>query len=101
EWTWTRTYTGEGDLTERYWISVDGGKQWTQIDEKVFSAEYVRDNPVGTYRLDLRTIENGVNYADQIKFRVEAMAFGTRSPVRTEIDTGGREEREGVFIKLF
>jgi hypothetical protein len=101
EWTWTRTYTGEGNLTERYWISVDGGKQWTQIDEKVFDAEYVRDNPVGTYRLDLRTIENGVNYADQIKFRVEAMAFGTRSPVRTEIDTGGREEREGVFIKLF
>jgi len=101
EWTWTRTYTGEGDLTERYWISVDGGKQWTQIDEKVFSAEYVRDNPVGTYRLDLRTIENGVNNADRIKFRVEAMAFGTRSPVRTEIDTGGREEREGVFIKLF
>jgi len=42
-----------------------------------------------------------VEYADIIKFRVEALAFGTQSPVRTESDPeDGRRNREGVFIRL-
>jgi len=42
-----------------------------------------------------------VEYADIIKFRVEALAFGTQSPVRAQIDTdNGGKNKEGVFIKL-
>jgi len=101
EYTWTRNFTGEGPLTERYWISVDNGKQWIQLGEKTIdNFDQIRDKD-GYYRLDLRTIEKGVEYEDKIKFRVEALAFGTQSPVRTESDPeDGRRNREGVFIRL-
>jgi len=102
EWRWTRNYTGEGDLTEFYWISVDNGKQWIQIGKKVI----VNFNPIhdsdGYFRLDLRTIEKGVEYADIIKFRVEARAFGAQSPVRAERDTIFNDPFGGIIkIRLY
>ena len=35
QWNWTRTYTGYRNVTEKYFISVDGGQQWVQVDERI------------------------------------------------------------------
>jgi len=98
EWNWTRNYTGEGNLTERYWISVDDGKQWVLVGEKEIPD--AKTNKDGFFRIDLRTIERGVENSDIVKFRVEALAFGTQSPVRQQIDTQ-RANGGHAFIKLF
>ncbi len=98
EWNWTRNYTGEGTLIERYWISVDDGKQWVLVEEKEIPD--AKTNKIGVFRIDLRTIERGVENSDKVMFRVEALAEGTQSPVRQQIDTL-RANGGHAFIKLF
>lgn len=83
QWNWTRTYTGNRDVTEKYFISLDGGQQWVQVDERIMAAAVASTEALGTFRIDLRTVPGGeeaVNNGREIKFRLEAYASDAGEP---------------------
>lgn len=99
EWTWTRNYNGTGNLTEKYYLSVDNGMQWILVGQNTMSAPQAQTEKNGAFRIDLRTVEKGVENSDKVIFRVEARAEGAGSPVRKQKDSS-RPSSEGLFIKL-
>ncbi|HPD11407.1 MAG TPA: vWA domain-containing protein [Methanoregulaceae archaeon] len=98
EWTWERNYTGEGTITERYWISIDGGKQWIKVGERPNIPSNEKD---GYFRLDLQTIDKGIENSKTIKFRVQGFVYGAQSPITRETGGGGGNDDNNIKIKLF
>ena len=81
EWTWTREYTGSIPLIERYYISLDGGKSWTQVGQRIFPPPV---SPNGFFRYDIQYL--GVNPGTEVDvvFRLTGNAIDAPSPRRQE-----------------
>jgi hypothetical protein len=100
EWTWTRNYTGNQTLVEKYYVSVDGGKQWIQVGSMTFSGEEARANPDGIFRMDLRTLPVDITQMVDPKFRVVGYAEDVGAPVVRITSINLLFNPNRVFIKL-
>ena len=94
EWTWTREYTGELPLIEQYFISVDGGKSWTQVGERIFEPPVPTQ---GVFRYDIRELVPPGTQA-VVEFRLSGRAIDAPSPRRVQ----GQSEFDltGIYILL-
>lgn len=75
-WTWDRFYTGSFNVTEKYFISNDGGMQWTLIGSEEFTAQWVKDHPVGEFLYPVHLLPPG-----EVIFKVVANALDAPGPV--------------------
>lgn len=94
EWTWTREYTGELPLIEQYFVSVDGGKSWTQVGERIFEPPVPTQ---GVFRYDIRNLVPPGTQAI-VDFRLSGRAIDAPSPRRVQ----GQSEFNltGIYILL-
>jgi len=82
EWQWNRQYTGSQQVTEYYYVSFDGGQQWTYVDTKTLSPGEARNQTVGSYILDVRTLLTPEEIAAgfTVDFKLKAFAQDAPSP---------------------
>jgi hypothetical protein len=82
EWSWNRLYTGSMPIQEYYFISLDGGYQWTLVGEDLLSAQEAIDQPIGTFRFDiLNLLPHGSDTSGvTVDFRLKAFAIDAASP---------------------
>jgi len=94
EWTWTREYTGDLPLIEQYFVSVDGGKSWTQVGERIFEPPVPTQ---GVFRYDIRNLVPPGTTA-VVDFRLSGRAIDAPSPRRIQ----GQSEFNltGIYILL-
>jgi len=76
KWTWDRYYTGRYNVTEEYYISVDGGMQWKFMGSDVLTPAEISANPTGEFKI-LKNRLPPVN----ILFKVVANAEDAPGPV--------------------
>jgi len=82
EWKWNRHYTGDFPLQELYFISLDGGYQWTLVGERTLPPEVAKEEKIGVFTFDIRNILpygtglEGLN----IDFKLKAFAVDAPSP---------------------
>jgi len=81
-WTWSRYYTGDYDLQEFYYISLDGGYQWTLVGQDTLSPTYVEDHPIGYFQYDIRNLlpYGALLEGLTIDFKIKAYALDAPSP---------------------
>ncbi len=84
EWTWTREYTGSIPLIERYYISLDGGKSWTQVGQRIFPPPV---SPNGFFRYDIQYLGVNPGMEVDVVFRLTGNAIDAPSPRRLENET--------------
>jgi len=95
EWTWVRDYTGTLPLIEQYFISIDGGKSWTQVGERMF---YPPDIPTeGKFRYDIRNLVPPGTQA-VVDFRLSGRAIDAPSPRR--VQGNSTFNLTGIYILL-
>lgn len=95
EWTWVRDYTGTLPLIEQYFISIDGGKSWTQVGERMF---YPPDIPTeGKFRYDIRNLVPPGTQA-VVDFRLSGRAIDAPSPRRVQGQS--QFNLTGIYILL-
>lgn len=75
-WTWDRFYTGSFNVTEKYFISNDGGMQWTLIGSEEFTADWIKTHPVGEFLYPVHLLPPG-----EVIFKVVANALDAPGPV--------------------
>jgi hypothetical protein len=82
EWQWNRQYTGNQQVSENYFISFDGGQQWTLIGDKVLSPEDARNQTVGSFIWDVRNLLSAQEIAAGfiVDFKIKAFALDAPSP---------------------
>lgn len=82
KWTWSRYYTGDYDLQEFYYISLDGGYQWTLVGQDELSPNDVKEHPIGFFQYDIQNLlPYGALLEDlTIDFKVKAYALDAPSP---------------------
>ncbi len=82
KWDWKRHYTGNQEVFAYYFISFDGGQQWTLIGDNRLSSGDARNQTMGSFTYDIRSllpmdiISSGVT----IDFRIKAYASDAPSP---------------------
>jgi hypothetical protein len=82
KWDWKRHYTGDQEVSEFYFISFDGGQQWTLIGDRTLSPGDARNQTLGSFTYDIRSllpmdlIAAGVT----IDFKIKAYASDAPSP---------------------
>lgn len=76
KWTWDRFYTGSFNVTEKYFISNDGGMQWTLIGSEEFTADWIKTHPVGEFLYPIHLLPPG-----EVIFKVVANALDAPGPV--------------------
>jgi hypothetical protein len=69
-------------IQEYYFISLDGGYQWTLVGEDLLSAQEAIDQPVGTFRFDiLNLLPHGTDASGvTVDFKLKAYAIDAASP---------------------
>ena len=82
EWTWNRFYTGTSNVQEYYFISLDGGYQWTLVGEDILSPDRINQEPRGSFRYDiLNLLPHGTDISGAtVDFRIKAYAIDAASP---------------------
>ncbi len=82
EWTWNRTYTGEKPVQEYYFISLDGGYQWTLVGDTLLNAEEARNEVVGHFIYDIQNLlPHGADLSEvTVDFKLKAYAIDSASP---------------------
>lgn len=98
EWTWVREYSGDQPLKEQYFISVDGGKSWTQVGERILEAEEARTEKVGYFKYDVRNMIPPGGGPVTVDFRLTGRAIDAPSPRRVQNQTVFNQS--GIYILL-
>jgi hypothetical protein len=82
EWQWNRQYTGNQQVSEDYFISFDGGQQWTLIGDKLLSPGDARNQTVGSFIWDVRNLLSPEEIAAgfTVDFKIKAFAQDAPSP---------------------
>jgi hypothetical protein len=82
EWTWNRTYTGGMPVQEYYFISLDGGYQWTLVGETILDEEEARNDVIGHISYDIQNLlPHGADLAGvTVDFKIKAYAIDAASP---------------------
>lgn len=98
EWTWVREYSGDQPLREQYFISVDGGKSWTQVGQRILEAEEARTEKVGYFKYDVRNMIPPGGGPVTVDFRLTGRAIDAPSPrrVQSQMDFN----LSGIYILL-
>jgi hypothetical protein len=94
EWTWTREYTGDLPLIEQYFVSVDGGKSWTQVGERIVEPPVPTQ---GVFRYDIRNLVPPGTQAI-VDFRLSGRAIDAPSPRR--VQGNSTFNLTGIYILL-
>lgn len=97
EWTWLREYTGQYAIEENYFVSVNGGQEWTQVGRRTIEPPI----PVeGRFRFDIRDmIPSGGGPLDVV-FKLTGRAIDAPSPRRVNEGWGDAANFSGVRILL-
>lgn len=82
QWTWTRLYTGDMPVQEYYFISLDGGYQWTLVGERTLSAAEAKTKSIEEFQYDIQNLlPHGADTSGIIlDFRIKAYAIDAASP---------------------
>lgn len=76
KWTWNREYTGKYNVTEAYFISLDGGMQWKLMESRILTPQEILNNPVGEFKILKNRLPPG-----EVLFKVVANAIDAPGPV--------------------
>jgi len=98
EWTWVREYSGDQPLKEQYFISVDDGKSWTQVGERILEAEEAKTEKRGYFRYDVRNMIPPGGGPVKVDFRLTGRAIDAPSPRRVQNQTVFNQS--GIYILL-
>ena len=86
EWTWQREYTGQYEIEENYFISIDGGQEWTQVGRRTIQPPI----PVeGRFRFDIRDLIPSGGGTLDVRFKLSGRAIDAPSPRRVQDDWSG------------
>ncbi len=97
EWSWQRVYTGNLPLKEQYFVSVDGGKSWTQVGERILTPEEATTETTGRFRYDIRNlVPPGMTAI--VDFRLTGRAIDAPSP--RKIQEVATFDQTGIYILL-
>ena len=82
EWTWERLYTGGQQVQEYYFISIDGGYQWSLVGDKLLEHYEAGPQSTGYFRYDIRNLlPQGYDLSGvTVDFRIKAYAIDAASP---------------------
>ena len=82
EWTWERLYTGGQQVQEYYFISIDGGYQWSLVGDKLLEHYEAGPQSTGNFRYDIRNLlPQGYDLSGvTVDFRIKAYAIDAASP---------------------